>query len=206
VGGAESDAKLFVAHDHRAVEREIGDAGVRLFGEKDRGGEIGRCVPLPVGDLRQLRDLSVTQVVRRRYWPKEIARARLHSALELEPAAREVAVAGADHLAQPLPAPVEIARDRKARALDAPEQDRLVALGLGELDHRRELVMRIDLALHHAHLAAPEQLAHVIPHTLLHATRTIRYFCATRSISTSASRARAVTPTQVRAGSRPDGK
>ena len=53
-----------------------------------------------------------------------------------------MSIHGADHLAEPPPAAVEIGRDRKARAHDAPEEDRLLALGLRELGHGRKLVMR----------------------------------------------------------------
>jgi len=45
----ETAAQFLVADVHRAVEREIGHAGLRLLGDKHRGCEIGRAVALAVG-------------------------------------------------------------------------------------------------------------------------------------------------------------
>src|SRR6266567_5665668 len=168
------------------MEGQISDAGVRLFGEEYRRREIRRGISLPIGDLRQVGDLPVADVVGRRDRPQELARARPHACFQLDPAPREVTVRGTDHLAKPPPAAVEIGRDRKARSHDASEEDRLLALGLRELGYGRELVMRIDLALHHPHLAATQQRVDVVSHASSDPPETIRYFRATRSISTRA--------------------
>ena len=63
----ETAAQFLVADVHRAVEREIGHAGLRLLGDKHRGCEIGRAVALAVGQERQVAEPAFDKVRRRRY-------------------------------------------------------------------------------------------------------------------------------------------
>ena len=61
----ETAAQFLVAEVHRAVEREIGHAGLRLLGDKHR--EIRRAVALAVGQQRQVAEPTFGKVRRRRY-------------------------------------------------------------------------------------------------------------------------------------------
>ena len=60
----EPNAQLRVADDLAAMERQVGNAAVGLARQKDTGRQVGPAVALEIGDLRQVGEADLFEVVR----------------------------------------------------------------------------------------------------------------------------------------------
>ena len=64
VRAPQSHAQLRVADDLAAVKRKVGNAAVRLACQKDAGGEVRAAVVLEIGDLRQVGESDLLEIIR----------------------------------------------------------------------------------------------------------------------------------------------
>ena len=138
----------------------IAEAAVWLARQKHASSQIRTAIVLEVGDLRQVGELDLLEIVRRR---RDLRRER-RAAHQLDPAPAERAVLGADHVHQPGTAAEDVGHHRKARPGHVVEQQRRIAFTLRGLRHRREFVFATDFARDLAHRAGALQLFEIIPH------------------------------------------
>ena len=163
VARRQAHAKLLVADVHRAVEREVRHARLRLARQEDGRGEVRRGVALGIGEQRQVAEPGVDQIRRHSDLALEGAVAGRERG-QLVPLAAEITRRDAEDLGQTLATAVDVGQHGELGSADMVKEDRLAVPALRGLCDGGQLVPGLDLTLHLQELTPGAQLLHVLTH------------------------------------------
>ena len=164
VAVAQPQAQFVRAYVHAAVEGEIGHAGVWIFGQRDRRGEVGSGIAFVVGNQGQVRQASLLQVIRRGRRDGCRRDAGLRSIHGRGVGGGERPLRCGHKLAQPRRVGIQIGDGLQPGSADIPEQQRAIARLLGALGYGGQLEARIDRAIDREQFAGFGEPFHPGPH------------------------------------------